>query len=88
MVMAKHPDPHVLIPDIVEKVVREPFKIAAPQPALIEMEESWILDRLPNSDLELGKEIVPQGWRYIVVAPEGLVQVGLDTPVEPSFHGS
>ena len=58
--MSYNPDPDTGLLDVVKKVVRKAMKIASSEAAGIEVKSLGILNCVPDSDLKLGKEIVPK----------------------------
>jgi hypothetical protein len=50
------------------------------------METPGILDRLAEPDLKLREEVLPELTRDIILLPQNLLQVRMNTPVESNFH--
>ena len=61
--MTEHPDPEVILANVVQEMVGEAVKITATKPASIKVEIPWILDGFANPDLELREEVVSKPRR-------------------------
>lgn len=86
--MPHHPYPDVILPYIVEQMIRETVKVAAPQPAGIEMEKTWIFSNLEKPHLEFSKEIFREFFGNLRVFFQDVIQVFLDLFMKPNSHGS
>ncbi len=86
--MTEHPPPYALRLNVVKEMIGEPVKITATMPASIKVEIRWVLDGLANPDLELREEVVSKLRRYLIILFEDSVQIHLNSPVKPSFHGA
>ena len=86
-VVAHHPNPNQLSPDVVEEMVREAIHIAPAKPATIKMEILGICEGLLDSNLKLCEKILSKLIREVVLPFQNLVQVCLNSPVVPNFHG-
>ena len=85
-IVPQHPNPDIVSMDVVQKMVREAVQITATKSAPIKMEILRVSDSFPDSDLKLCEEILPKLMRNAVVLTRSLVQIRLNSPVEPSFH--
>lgn len=87
-IMPQHQNSHEISPDVIEKVIRKPLQIVAPQAAGIKVVKSRILPSSSKPDLKLRKEIISEFRRDFVVAGKDPVQIALDTPMKPNLHDS
>jgi hypothetical protein len=59
-VMAQHPDPDTISPNVVQKMVRKTLEIAAPKPATIKMKALRILGDSADTNSKFSEEIAAQ----------------------------
>ena len=86
--MPDDPNPSVVTPDVVEKVVGKAVEVAPPQSAGVEMEKARILRHLQQPCLELAEKLLRERCRNLVVFFQNGVQICLDSLVESNAHGS
>lgn len=67
-------------------MVGKPIEIAPPQTGCVEVKESRGLNRLGQPELELGKEILSESLRNLVIASQSLIQVALNPPMESKLR--
>lgn len=73
VVMAQHPNPEAISPDVIEEVVRKALEITPSKSAPIKMEAARILGSSPDPDLKLCEEVLAQPFGNIVVLPQDFV---------------
>jgi len=61
--VTEHPDPEVILANVVQEMLGEPVKITATKPASIKVKIPRILDGFANPDLELREEVVSKPRR-------------------------
>ncbi len=88
VLVAEYPDPNVAPTDVVKEVVRKSLEVAAPETSMIEVKIFGIRLHFANAHLELGEKVVSELERNLVVLQQNLIEIQLDSPVKPSFHGS
>ena len=69
-------------------MVREAVEITAAESASVEVKEPRVLDSLLDAELKLNKKIVSKLVGNSVIFPQDFIQVRLDAPVKPNFHGA
>jgi hypothetical protein len=84
--MAQHPDPDLLTPDIIKKMIGKSLEITAPKAAPIEMVAPRILGNSTDPDLKLCEEILSELMRDVIVFAQDLVQVRLNPSVKSKLH--
>lgn len=85
-IVPEHPNPDIFSADVVQEVVRKSVEVAAPKSTAVKMETPRILDRLAEPDLKLREEVLSKLVRDVIVLPQDLLQVRMNTPVESNFH--
>ncbi len=73
--MPDDPNPSVVTPDVVEKVVGKAVEVAPPQSAGVEMEKARILRHLQQPCLELAEKLLRERCRNLVVFFQNGVQI-------------
>ena len=85
--MPQHPNPYIVPSDVIQEMIGKALKIAAPKSAPIKMKTPGILSNSADSDLKFRKEVLAELNRNLGVPLQDFVQIRLDPPVEPNFHG-
>ena len=85
-VVSHHPNPDELISDVVQEMVREAVQIAAAKAAAIKMEILRVSEGFLDPNLKLCEKILSKLIRDVMIPLQNLIQVRLNSPVEPSFH--
>ena len=86
--MPQHPNPDICATDVVQKVIRKPIQIAAPKSTPVKMEILWVRGCLPDPNLKLCEEILPELFGNAGIRAEDAVQILLNRPVESNVHGA
>ena len=72
-VVTYHPNPDILLADVVQEMVGEAVKITATEPAAVKMEKPGVLQSLPETDLELHPEVRLKAGRSLAIFPTDLI---------------
>lgn len=86
--MPNHPYADIILPHIVEEMVREAVKVAASHAAGVEVEKARVFSDLEQPRLKLGEKLFRKAVGKLAVSFQNYFQVSLDISMESNSHGN